>query len=269
MNVEVSLDKQESIRAILVDDEIKACINLENILSNYIADNRIKVVATAYNTHDAERLIAIHKPHVLFLDIEMPRENAFQFLTRISRVDFEVIFVTAYDQYAIKALKLNALDYILKPISISELQTAVGKLIARIEDNKILSQYEDYNKLPGDIKNSNANNYIKLRGKDSIEIVLFEDILFLEAQGSYSKFHFKSEGNIKELTMSYAISDYEELLPKDIFFRVHRSFLVNHQLLDCVKVHDNSLMISLGQYQIPVSRRRMNDFLDFYSKKKA
>jgi two-component system, LytTR family, response regulator len=263
------VSKQQLVRAIIVDDEIKACYNLKDVLDNYIVDSRIEIVGIANNTREAEFLIEKLNPDALFLDIEMPQENAFQFLDRITSFNFEIIFVTAYDAFAIKALKLNALDYILKPISILELKIATQKLVAKIEHNRILNQYEGYRELSDSFKHKKSNKHIKLRTLDAIYIVLFEDILFIEALGAYSKFHFKTnDTTIKEVTMSHTISEYEDLLPKELFFRVHRSFFVNTSQVDNLKVEDNSLKVIINQHEIPISRRRMSDFLDFYSSNK-
>src|ERR1700689_5825299 len=115
------------LNVLIVDDEMEACDNLKNILMEYV-DKEINIAGIANNTREAEAQINNFLPDAVFLDIEMPNENAFHFLSRISPFGFEVIFVTAYDEYAIKAFKLNAVDYILKPISIAELTAAVQKL---------------------------------------------------------------------------------------------------------------------------------------------
>src|ERR1700740_2529996 len=116
-----------SLNVLIVDDEMEACANLQHILSEYV-DKEINIVGIANNTREAEAAIAKAAPAAVFLDIEMPNENAFHFLERIAPFNFEVIFVTAYDEYAVKAFKLNAVDYILKPISINELNQAVQRL---------------------------------------------------------------------------------------------------------------------------------------------
>src|SRR6202012_3296754 len=115
-----------------------ACINLKNILREYV-DREINVVGVANNTREAEKQITRFSPNAIFLDIEMPNENAFHFLTRISPFEFEVIFVTAYDEYAVKAFKLNAVDYILKPISIEEVSNAVTKAKEHIAYKKLIA----------------------------------------------------------------------------------------------------------------------------------
>src|SRR5690242_12534892 len=126
------------IRAILVDDEIEACENLINIFRKYVP-YPVEIIGVFHNTRDLEAGLPELKPDVVFIDIEMPDENAFQFLERLQEVNFEIVFVTAYDEYAVKAFKINALDYILKPISIEELNTAVQKLQTKLWNERLLS----------------------------------------------------------------------------------------------------------------------------------
>src|ERR1700761_5845117 len=133
-------ERLEIINAIIVDDEIEACNNLSHLLKHNLGD-KISIVATANNTKDAELRIAEFNPDVVFLDIEMPNENAFQFLTRLEKIDFEIIFVTAYDEYAIRAFKLNALGYILKPIDVDDLLKVTAILQERLIFNQIMQRH--------------------------------------------------------------------------------------------------------------------------------
>src|SRR4051812_17864958 len=212
-------EELKPINVILVDDEQEACINLQNILQTYV-DEPINIMAVAYNTRDAEQLVRNLQPDALFLDIEMPNENSFQFLSRISPFHFEVIFVTAYDEYAIKAFKLNAIDYILKPVSISELRTAIERLRLRLREKKILSGLFSYPELSELVYNRSDHLRIVLKNGNEVEVVEFKDIYFLEAQASYCRIVFLKNKEVKELTMSYPLSEYEDLLPADAFFRI-------------------------------------------------
>lgn len=242
------------IRVLLIDDEEAACVNLENIIRNYIK-TPIEIVGIANDTIQAERLIHELKPDAVFIDIEMPGENAFQFLDRISPLDFEVIFVTAYDEYAMKAFKLNALDYILKPISIEELNNAVNKLCDKLTSNRILNQLGFYRSFSQQLNDKTESTCITFRTQTSIEIVNFADIHFIEAQGSYSKVMYQTNNAQRNLTLSHPISEYEEILPKEIFFRTHKSYIVNLNLIERI-TNDNGSFVTLGNVQIPVSRRR-------------
>lgn len=254
---------QMKLNILIVDDEKEACTNLKNILCDYI-DKDIEVCGIAHNTRDAEKLIQKYQPDVVFLDIEMPNENAFSFLDRIAPFSFEVVFVTAYDEYAIKAFKLNAVDYILKPISISELSVAVTRVKERIYYRRLtsndVSSYHDVD------KNFSARaklQRITLRDNNNIEVIEFRELLYVEAQGSYSKIIFVKDELMKEVVMSTSIAEYEELLPADIFFRIHKSYLINCQHIKKILRDDTNYVVMCNDIVLPVSRRRYSVLLDF------
>lgn len=246
----------KKITAILVDDEKRACINLENILSKYTGDN-IYIAGMANNTAEAQVLIAQHQPDVVFLDIEMPRENAFEFLDRIAPVPFEVIFVTAYDEYALKAFKLNALDYILKPIDIDEIMLCVRKIRERMNYKRLLApDAVSYTQLRQQVEQHNMPARITFRSLNSIDMVEFRDIHFLEAQSSYSRVVYTKGAETCELVVSSPLSDYEELLPVTQFYRIHRSYIVNCARISRVLSGENHFICLDTKQELPVSRRR-------------
>jgi len=258
----------EQVRVILVDDEKEACTNLKNLLFDYV-DRDIVIVGVAHNTREAEALINKLNPDAVFLDIEMPNENAFHFLDRIKPFKFEVIFVTAYDEYAVRAFKLNAIDYILKPISINELAVAVSKLKEKLHIKQLLTNnYISFSDLSRHVKDKNKNQKITFRDGNGIEVVDFKDILYMEANGSYSIVLFKKDNVVKELTMSVSLSDYEDMLPHDLFYRIHKSYLINCMHIRKVLKEDLSQVILKGEYQLPVSRRRFPAMLDFLKNNK-
>lgn len=250
------------IKFLIVDDEKEACINLRNMLIEYVNPG-LYIAGIANSTHEAEQQIAKIEPDAIFLDIEMPKENAFQFLERMSPFKFEVIFVTAYDEYAIKAFKLNAVDYILKPISIAELQHAVQKLQQRLNVKKFLSNGGSFAEIANQIKNKIKQHRITLRDNNNIDVIDFKDICFVEAQGSYSRIVFLKNGEVKEITMSNSISEYEELLPTDHFYRVHRSYLINCAHVKKIIKEDAHYIVINETATIPVSRRRYLPLLEF------
>ncbi len=253
----------KQIQILIVDDEKKACANLRNILLEFV-DPGLQIVGEANSTMEAEQLIAIHKPDAIFLDIEMPNENAFHFLERIAPFDFEVIFVTAYEEYAIRAFRLNAIDYILKPISIKDLSTAVQKLKDRIRHKRIIdNKNTSYTELADQVQNKSKYQKIILKDLNAVESVDFRDIYFIEAQGSYSRFIFCKNGKNREMTMSNPLSQYEEMMPGDSFYRVHRSYLINCQQIKKVVSDGNSLVVMKDGTEIPVSRRRYMGLIDF------
>ena len=252
-----------NIKALIVDDENKACINLRSLLLEYV-DPDLNIAGIANSTREAEELVEKHKPDVLFLDIEMPNENAFAFLERISPVAFEVIFVTAYDEHALKAFKLNAIDYILKPISIPELRNAYLRLKEKLGFKKLYAEQQlSYQELSAQVINKSRNHKITLRDSSSIEVVDFSDIIFVEAQSSYSRILFIKNGQGREMLLSNPLSEYEELLPDNMFYRIHRSYLINCSQIKKISA-DNGGQVTMKNGQlIPVSRRRYASLITF------
>ena len=250
------------INALIVDDEPTACKNLEKLLDSFNHD--VKIVGTAHNTRDAELKINLQQPDVLFLDIQMPNENAFQFLERLGNVRFEIIFITAYDEFAIRAFKLNAVDYILKPINVKELENAVYRLKERIS----FRQFNEHRNLSIAGISSLINKNIEyeqliLRIGSEFEIVPFKDILFLEAMGSYSRFFYLKNGSEKSSIMARPITEYEELLPANIFLRVHKSYLINCKHIKRITKGEHASIHLNNNSAIPVARRRYKRIFDF------
>ncbi len=251
------------VNVLIVDDEIEACENLSNILKEYVPSG-VNILGVANSTREAEQLIARLAPDAVFLDIEMPNENAFKFLDRIAPFNFEVTFVTAYDEYALKAFKLNAVDYILKPISIPELVSAVEKLRERIKVKKVLTGGEvSYSEISGLITTKAKIHKITLKDGSNIEVVDFRNIHFIEAQGSYSRILFSKYNSIKEITMSVSLADYEEMLPVDMFYRIHKSYLINCVHVKKILKDEANHVVINGDFTLPISRRRFAPLLEF------
>ncbi len=251
------------LNVLIVDDEMEACNNLQHILKEYV-DQEINIVGIANNTKDAEAAIARSTPAAVFLDIEMPNEDAFHFLARIAPFDFEVIFVTAYDEYAVKAFKLNAVDYILKPISITELTQAVQKLKEKLRYKSILAENSvSYTEISNQVTNKIKGQRITLKDSNSIEVVEFRNIYFVEAQGSYVRILFLKGNEIKEITLSGSLTDYEELVPSELFYRIHKSYLINCIHVKKILKDEYSQVVIQDTYTLPISRRRYVPLLQF------
>lgn len=259
----------EPINVLLVDDEPEACENLHNILIQFVTE-KINVLGYAYSTAEAEEKILNLNPDAIFLDIEMPNENAFQFLERFSAISFEIVFVTAYDEYAIRAFKLNAVDYILKPINIDDLKKAIEKLKERVTYRKIINvNARGYNELAQQINLGKKQSQIILRDNNTWETLSFKSIVYLKAMGSYSKIFYMHQGEERNILMSRSISEYEELLPKEAFFRVHRSYLVNCDYVQKLTKDEIPSIILTDKSVLPVGRRRFSElvlFLKNYNK---
>ncbi|MGB5005611.1 MAG: response regulator, partial [Ferruginibacter sp.] len=207
------------ISAIIIDDETKGRTALRAKIQAYCP--QIKIIAEASSAQDAILLIQQHKPQLIFLDIEMPRMNGFEMLNAIKEKNFYIIFTTAYDQYAIKAIKYSAFDYLLKPIDIEELKIAVAHIELK-ESNQTVKQVE--------LLAQNMQHPKKQLNKLSIptlEGLLFfdiNDIIHLEANSNYTFIHFSGAPKI---TASKTLKEFEDILPESIFFRTHHSHLIN------------------------------------------
>lgn len=248
--------------ALIVDDELNACKNLDNILSEFLKDE-IKVCGYAHSMSDAEIAIKSLKPDIIFLDIEIQDGNTLALLDKFKPINFEVIFVTAYEEYALRALKLNVIDYLLKPIDIAELKIAVRKVIDKSSNpsfpGALHSNTSQFDKQQIVLKDHN-NNY---------SIVKLKHIIYVEALKGYSKIFFKHDGQIKALTMSKSISEYENLLPQALFLRTHRSFLVNYEYVKAILSEQQILVLIENNIQLPISRRRYSEVFSFLKGKKV
>lgn len=246
------------LQALLLDDEEDACANLKSVLERYWSHS-IDISGIATSTTAAEQMIKQMPPDVVFIDIEMPGENAFQFLERISPFTFEIIFVTAYDEYALRALKLNAVDYILKPISLEELEQAIKKLEEKIALKQLASQILPQNNfapLSEQILQKANPDRIVLKSKTELQVVHFKDIHFIEANGSYAHFHFDINGKPEVMIMSRPLVDYEEVLPPELFYRIHKSYLINCNHVKNVNKTEQYTVSMSNKVELPLSRRR-------------
>ncbi len=241
------------ISAVIIDDEAKGRLALREKLLSYCP--QIKVIAEAANGQEALMLIQHHKPQLIFLDIEMPKMNGFEMLNELPEKNFHIIFTTAYDQYAIKAIKYAAFDYLLKPIDIVELQTAVSKITAA-ENNQTKKQVE--------LLQQNMQHPKKQLNKlavPTLQGLLFfdiNDIIHLEANSNYTYIYLI---NKTKITASKTLKEFEELLPEDIFFRTHNSHLINlNYIKRYIKGDGGQIELQNGAY-IDVSRRKKEEFL--------
>jgi two-component system LytT family response regulator len=250
------------LKVAIIDDEHEACRYLQNVIQEEAED--IIIAGVAHSAQEAEELINIHNPDAIFLDINMPGENVFDFLGRIKHVSFEVIFATSYDEYAIRAFKLNALDYVLKPICREEVSAVLEKLRKRIKYNLYLQQSSSMlNEVSLRKCLKETQNKIVLKDGNSMVVVPFNDICYVEARGNYSFIVFYYSNLYRNIIMSHPIAEYEELLPDDIFFRVHKSYLINCRRIEKIRTNPQvNLQISDGS-TVPVSRRRFPLLIEF------
>ena len=246
------------IRAIIVDDELKARNVLNVILTENFAD--VEVLELVEDVPAAVKSIHKHKPDVVFLDIEMPGYNGFQLLDFFETIDFKIIFTTAYSEYAIQAFQVSAIDYLLKPIQIEQLENALLKLQNRDEvQNQELLENLKINIQGGGIKR------IALPTSGGVVFIKTEDIVYLKADGSYT--HFILDGG-KKIMVSKKIKEYEAALTADLqFYRPHRSYIVNASRITAyIKADGGSVTLDNGD-SIPISRDSKEEFMGFLGMK--
>ena len=244
-------------KTIIIDDEEHARDNLKLIIEDYCPD--LDIVAEAGSAEEARALIEIHQPQLLLLDINMPNEDGFELLDSIPNKNFSVIFITAHNQFALKALKAGAIDYLEKPIDIEELQLAVGKITnSNVRVGNV--DYKMMKSLLNEYKFNNKSDIIAVPTLSGYEIIKIEDIIYFEADESYTRI-FLTKGN--KLISSMTISRYEKVLDENIFFRVHKSYIINtrHHLKEFNR-HDGNVAIMDSGISIPVSRRKLTGFIN-------
>jgi two-component system, LytTR family, response regulator len=245
------------LQTIIIDDEQNARENLKIILEEYCPET--KVIAEAGSAEEARKLIKKHQPDLLFLDINMPNEDGFELLDSIENRDFAVVFVTAHNQFALKALKAGAIDYIEKPIDIEELQKAVQKISSNNEDASNVD-FDMIKHLLDEYKNDNKSDTIAVPTLTGYEIIKASDIVHLEADESYTKIYL-ADG--EKCMSSMTIARYERVLDKGTFFRVHKSHIINtrHHLKEFNRHEGNMAIMDSGE-SIPVARRKLSDFIN-------
>lgn len=241
------------LKVILIDDERRCIDNLYRLLHRYCADS-IEILAKCRSVNEAYKAIEKFQPDMLFLDIDMPPLTGFDLLKRYEELPFEVVFVTAYDFYAIDAIKFSAAYYILKPVKIEELKEAIEKVRKTIHKRTKLSA--DYFRQL-DLQSTQFTTLLIKSLKKSILIQL-EDIIYLKAEGSYSTLFLK---NGQKITCSQkCIKDYELMLMDKGFFRSHKSYLVAVKEIDSVDKSDLCELILKNQTRLPLAHRRRTIF---------
>ncbi|QNL22738.1 response regulator transcription factor [Hyphobacterium sp. CCMP332] len=247
------------INCIIVDDERRGREALSNMISEYCP--QIQVLETLESVDQALKAISALKPELVFLDVELQGETGFDLLDMVPKIDFEVIFTTAHEHYALKAIKFSAIDYILKPISTEDLKEAVKKAEEKLSNKSL---HENFDILLKNIKNSNKKQHkIALASSDGYMFTEVSDILYCTADGNYTYFFTKNTGKI---LVSKNIKEYEGLLNDHNFFRIHRSHLIN---MDEVKKYvrgEGGYVIMSDGSSLDVSKRRKEQFISLLAK---
>lgn len=241
------------IKAVIVDDEERALQSLKWELINF--SNEIEVVAAYTNPNKALDYLNENTPDCLFLDIEMPAMDGFQFLQKLKNKNLAIVITTAYNEYALKALKNEAIDYLLKPIDGDDIKQTIVKIkkhnIANLNTQKIEDFFSNQGIHPREKK-------IKLSTEGKLLFLSNDEICFAESDGNYSTL-FLCDG--RKIVVTKKLKEINKLLPDDAFFRIHNSFIINiNKVKEYLKA--DGYVILESNHKIPVSRQKKSDFLD-------
>jgi two-component system, LytTR family, response regulator len=248
------------ISAIHIEDEPRNVELLENLVKTHCGDT-VQLCGNAGNTKDAIALIKAKKPQLVYLDIELNRGNAFELLEKLNEqhaFNFQVIFITAFNEYAVKAFRYNALDYLLKPISIDELKEATTKAVNKISQ---LPGNENVLEAIRQLKLNYNSPKIGLPVIDGIAFINSDEIIRAEAKGSYSIFYL---ANGEKITSTKSLKDVEHMLPEASFLRVHHSWIINIKFLKKYYRGKNGYMEMEDGSMVMVSIRKKGKFLDSF-----
>lgn len=240
------------INALIIDDEAKARNVLKHYVENFIP--QVTAIQQAESVDAALGLLNSFQPDIVFLDVEMPHKNGFQFLIEVKDPSFDVIFTTAYNQYAIQAIRFSALDYLLKPVDPDELQAAVGRYIEKKEASQ--QQKVLYDNLVENINKKEVKDFkIAVPSAEGFYFFMIDEIVRLEADSSYTHIHLV---NKRPFTASKTLKHFEEMLEEFNFIRTHKSHLVNPRHITRLSSNNEFVLLSDGS-RVEVSRRKKDD----------
>jgi two-component system, LytTR family, response regulator len=228
------------LSTIIIDDELPAINYLSSVIKEFIPS--LNIVATATLVSEGIKLIKFHNPDIIFLDIQLPDASGFDLLDALPELDSKVVMVTAYDQYAIKAIKARVSDYLLKPVDPDELIETIEYLLSESK-----------------VELDNHQKTITVNYRDKDEFIAYSDIVMLKSDGSYTEIFLKS-GEIK--IASKNLSHYQKEICPSIFFRCHRSFIINLNFIENVSKGDNRLITLINDFNAELSRNKRKELLE-------
>lgn len=234
------------MKILIVDDELSPREQSKRLLAEFFPE--ISVCAEAESVNSAYEAILIHQPDVVLLDVDMPDGTAFDLLSRLSQINFNIIFITAYEKYALQAIKFSALDYLLKPYTSGEFVDAIRKAQRKeeAEDSSL-----KFNALLQNFQHQQPSKIV-LRTSDSIHVVQLNEIIRLQADGAYTTFYVL---NRKPIVVSKNLKEYDNMLENSGFIRTHQSHLVNSRYIVCFHKTDGGSLGLTDKTQVPVASR--------------
>jgi two-component system LytT family response regulator len=252
------MDKSPQVSAIIVDDDSLSSLHIHQLLLKNAKD--ISVISVCNEPAEAIIKIREQKPQLVFLDIEMPGISGFELLRQLPAKEFETIFITSYDHYAIRAIRFSALDYILKPVDPTALQDAVDRAVSKIRQHGVKANYSH---LPQSANDDKPLDKLGIPTMDGLVFEKLDEIVYCEASDKYTKVFFSEK---KQMLSSRTLGDFEEILLASGFFRIHHSYLVNLKHLQrYIKGEGGQVVMSNGT-TLDVSRRRKEKLLQIVSR---
>lgn len=240
------------MKSVIVDDEYKSRESMRILLEEFC--DSVEVCALCQNVDEGIEAIRKFKPEVVFLDIQMQRETGFDLLTKIQNVNFEVIFTTAHSEYAIKAFKFSAIDYLLKPIDLEELKFGISKVNKKFHDNISLRLEH----LVQNLRSTSENYKLALPTSDGLFFVKVSDILYCEASSNYTEI---VTGDGKKHIVSRTLKEYDEMLADHNFYRIHNSYLINLNAIKKYVRGEGGYVVMNNNRSLDVSKRKKEGFL--------
>lgn len=242
------------LTAIIIDDETNSRNALRQKITKHC--NNVMIIADCENGEEGIEKIETQKPDIIFLDIEMPRMNGFTMLQQIKNKNFEVIFITAYDHYAIKAIKFSALDYLLKPVEVEDLKAAVEKVTQKrkqMDGNKRVELL-----VQNFLEEKTAHQRIAISSMEGLQFVTTDNIIYLEANSNYTSFYLADN---RKITATKTLKDFEEILPASMFIRIHHSYLINKNGIEKYIKGEGGQVVMKNGVTLDVARRKKEEFM--------
>ena len=242
------------LTAIIIDDETSSRNSLRQKLTNHCGE--ISIIGECENGEEGIKNIEEKNPDIIFLDVEMPRMNGFTMLQQLTNKNFEIVFITAYDHYAIQAIKFSALDYLVKPVEIADLKAAVEKAAQK---RKISTGNERLEILLQNLMNEKKDlQRIAIPSLDGFQFVETGNIIYLEATSNYTCFYLI---NNTKITVAKTLKDFEELLPSSVFIRIHHSYIVNKNMVEKYINGKGGQVVMKNGRILDVARRKKEEFM--------
>ena len=242
------------LTAIIIDDETSSRNSLKQKLANHCPE--ITIIGECENGEEGIKDIEEKKPDIIFLDVEMPRMNGFTMLQQLGNKNFEVVFITAYDHYAIRAIKFSALDYLVKPVEVADLKIAVEKAIQK---RKIAAGNQRLEILLQNLQDGRKElQRIAIPSLEGLQFVETGNIIYLEASSNYTCFYLTDNTKI---TVAKTLKDFEELLPGSLFIRIHHSYIINKNMIEKYINGKGGQVIMKNGVVLEVARRKKDEFM--------